>query len=380
MDKYFTLVAVYGDGFVGRKDVVKELVSEITNPRSRIGFCLHGRRRVGKTSILKELEYEVSKNKKIIVAYLSLYELADLTLKTFTEQLSSAVLEAFRIKGVIPLEYTIETLAKSPKEVISSALSKIRIGTDLSEELRFFLEFKKEKQENYTEVVKRAFDLGEKLAAHSENKFVLILDEFPEILKIENGLQIVKMFRTLHEAQKNTVIIISGSEKRTLDAVALTEASPFYKQLVPKKVHPFSLEETKEFLTKYGVKLSEDETKKLYDMTEGVPFYLQYIGRSVTILKNIDSAIDEFLTEEGNVFFSEEFEKLSDKEKIIAIAIAKGAVTPTEISKSCGELVTSVSRYMVTLQAKDVVEKTDKATYILADRLFSSWMKKKYTA
>ena len=378
MDKYFTLVPVYGDGFVGRKEAIKDLVNEITDPRSRMGFCLHGRRRVGKTSILKKLEYEVLKNKKIIVAYLSLYEMADLTLKTFTEQLSAAVLEAFRAKGVIPFEYTIETLAKSPKEVISSALSKIRIGTGLSEELRFFLEFRKEKQENYTEVVKRAFDLGEKLAAHSENKFVLILDEFPEILKIENGLQIVKMFRTLHEKQKYTAIIISGSEKRTLEAVALAEASPFYKQLIPRKIHPFSFEEMKEFLTKYGVKLAETDTKKLYDVTEGVPFYLQYIGRSVTKLKDMDSAVNEFLKEEGNIFFSEEFEKLSDKEKIIAIAIAKGAVTPSEISKSCGEQATSVSRYMVTLQAKDVVNKTDKATYVLADKLFSLWMKRKY--
>jgi AAA+ ATPase superfamily predicted ATPase len=379
MDKYFTLVPVYGDGFVGRKDAIKDLVNEITDPRSKIGFCLHGRRRVGKTSILKELEYEVSKNNKIIVAYLSLYEMADLTLKTFTEQLAAAVLEAFRAKGVIPLEYTIETLAKSPKEVISSALSKLRIGTGMSEELRFFLEFRKEKLENYTEVVKRAFDLGEKLAAHSENKFVLILDEFPEILKIENGLQIVKMFRTLHEKQKNTVIIISGSEKRTLEAVALAEASPFYKQLIPKKIHPFSFEEMKEFLTRYGVKLAEADIKKLYEVTEGVPFYLQYIGRSVTKVKDMDSAVNEFLKEEGNVFFSEEFEKLSDKEKIIAIAIAKGAVTPSEISKSCGEAATSVSRYMVTLQAKDVVNKTDKATYVLVDKLFSLWMKGKYS-
>ena len=380
MDKYFTLIPVYGDGFVGRKDLVKELVDEISNPRSRIGFCLHGRRRVGKTSILKELEYEVSKNKKIIVAYISLYELADLTLKTFTEQLSAAVLEAFRVKDVLPFEYTIETLSKSPKEVISSALSKVRIGTGLSEELRFFLEFRKEKQDNYTEVIKRAFDLGEKLASHSKNKFVMILDEFPEILKIENGLQIVKMFRTLHEKQKNTAIIISGSEKRTLEAVALSEASPFYKQLIPKKIHPFSFEEMKEFLTKYGVKISEGDTKKLYRITEGVPFYLQYIGRSVTKLKDIGIAIDEFLREEGNVFFSEELEKLSDKEKIITIAIAKGATTPTEISKSCSELVTSVSRYLVTLQAKDVVKKTDKANYMMTDTLFALWMKKKYEA
>lgn len=378
MSKYFTLIPVYGDNFVGRKDIIHEIINEIYEPKSRIGFCLHGRRRVGKTSILKELEDEVSKRKGIVVAYLSFYELSDLSLKTFTEQLSTIVLEAFRRKATIPFEHSIEVLMKSPKEIIESALSKIKISWGLSNELRFFLEYKKEKVEDYPSIVKRAFDFGEKLANASGTKFVLMLDEFPEILKVENGLQIVKMFRTLHENHKNTVLIISGSEKKTLETVALGEASPFYKQLVPKKVSEFSFEETIEFLRKYDLKLSMENAKKLYENTGGMPFYLQYIGRSVSISNDIDTAIDEFIREEGNLFFSEELEKLSEKEKLIVASIAKGAITPTGISKSSGEPVTSVSSYLINLQKKEVIAKTRKAAYILIDKLFALWLKKRF--
>jgi AAA+ ATPase superfamily predicted ATPase len=378
MDKHFTLIPVYGEGFVGRKDIIKELSQEISNPKSHIGFALHGRRRVGKTSILKEIEYETKKKKGIVVAYLSLYKIADLSLKTFTDKLSETVLEAFRKKKIIPFEHTIETLMKSPKEIIESLLSKFNLGTALSQELNLFLQYRKEKEINYTKLIERAFDLGDKLANYSDTKFVLVLDEFPEILKIENGLQIVKMFRTLHEDQKNTMLIISGSEKKTLETVALSGASPLYKQLIPKKIRPFTFEETSDFFKTYNVGLPEEESKRLYEMTGGVPFYLQYIGRSTTITKDIDKAINEFIKEEGNVFFTEEFEKLSDKEQIVCIAISKGATTPSEIADLSEEPVTSVSVFLLSLQDKGVVKKIDKGKYELIDNLFSIWMQRKY--
>lgn len=378
MKTSFTLTPVYGSKFVGRKELLKRLKTEVADPKTTLGFCLYGRRRVGKTSILKELEFELSKDKKVVVAYLSLYELSDLSLKTFTEQLSKTVLEAFRRQKALPLEYSIDVLMKSPGQVIDSALSKIQIGTALSDELKFFLEFKRERPENYTEIVKRAFDLGEKLAKSSKTSFILILDEFPEIIKLENGEQIVKIFRTLHENQEHTTLIISGSEKRTLELVALGSASPFYKQLVQMKVPPFSLEETREFLKKYGLKLPEKDVETLYTMTGGLPFYLQYIGRSANILKNVDKAITEFVDEEGNLFFKEEFEKLSEKEKGIVVAISKGSKSPTEISKNSNEQVTSVSRYLVLLQEKGVVAKLEKATYALVDNLFSFWIRQRY--
>ncbi len=378
MNGNFTLTPVYGGGFVGRKDVISEILNEIKNPKTHTGFCLHGRRRVGKTSLLRELEYELSRDKTIVVAYLSLFELADLSLPTFTKHLSTVVLEAYRKKKILPLEFTVRTLMESPGEVIDSALSKIKVGAELSEELKFFLEFKSRKTENHNDIVLRAFNLGEKLAAASKTSFILILDEFPEILEIENGIQLVKMFRSLHEKQKRTTILISGSEKRTMELVALGAASPFYKQLVPIKIHPFSIEETVEFVRSYGLRLNKEQTVRLYELTGGVPFYLQSLGRSGEILTNVDAAIINFVNEEGNIFFKEEFQRLSIRERRIVVSMANGAMNPTGISESSGEPVTSVSHYLIRLQEKEVVRKTGKARYALVDTLFSFWLRVRY--
>jgi hypothetical protein len=254
------------------------------------------------------------------------------------------------------------------------------VGIETATEVRYFLELRKDGTENHTEMISRAFGLGERLAEESGTKFILMLDEFPEILKVENGSQIVKMFRTMHEGQRRTSLVISGSEKRTLEAVALGEASPFYKQLIPIKVSPFSYEETLEFMARYGLSLKEDESRRLYDITAGMPFYLQFIGRSVVIDKDIDGAIAEFISEEGNLFFREEYDGLSEKEKGIVRAMASGASSPSGIAGASGEPVTSVSSYLISLQDKGVVEKTEKATYMLQDRVFSLWLRERFAS
>ena len=51
----FTLTPVSADDFIGRKKVTAELVNQLKS-KNKIGFSLMGVRRVGKTSILKEVE------------------------------------------------------------------------------------------------------------------------------------------------------------------------------------------------------------------------------------------------------------------------------------------------------------------------------------
>ena len=215
------------------------------------------------------------------------------------------------------------------------------------------------------------------LAKSTSTKCIIILDEFPEVVKFKNGLQLVKMLRTQYELQRATAIMISGSIKRTLDIVALSEGSPFYKQLVPKHLLPFTEQETGEFIKSYIGKVGKKEVEELYDITSGLPFYLQFIGRSTKYAGGIRDIIDTFITQEGDLFFREEFEKLSDKEKIIVAALANGTENLVGIAKNITEPATTVSRYLPNLIEEDIVEKKSRGTYALADKLFAYWLKKR---
>lgn len=373
----FVLTPAVGKYFVGRKKLLQELVKELADIESHIGFCLYGRRRIGKTSVLMELKQILHEKKNIVVVYLSLYDIADLSLKTFAEELVSAIVGAYQEKGLFPLQIKIRNLLNAPLDIVLELLKSARMEATILDHIKILFEYG-EKKKNYSEYVRHAFNIGGILAKVTSTKCIVLLDEFPEILNVENGLQLVKMLRTQYEVQKRTALVISGSIRKTLELVTLSESSPFYKQLVPKHLLPFSEEETEEFLRSYLGKVNKKEVKKLHELTEGLPFYLQYIGRSTRYAGNIEEAVRRFIEQEGNIFFKEEFEKLNDKEKLIVIALAKGKKNLTEIAKELNEPTTTIGRYLPMLMEKELAVKESRGIYRLLDCLFGYWLKQKY--
>ncbi len=371
----FLLTPVVGEQFVGRKPVLHELVKELENQKSHIGFCLYGKRRVGKTSILMETRQMLEKRKEIVVAYLSLYSLPELSTKAFADELTETILAAYQEKGKIPLGIKIKKLLQAPLDLVMELLKTSKIEAHLLEHIKVLWEYR-EKSED-AGYLKQAFNLGETLAKATSTKCIIFLDEFPEILKIENGLQLVKMLRTEYEVQTKTSLVISGSIRKTLDAVALSEASPFYKQLVPKHILPFTLEETAEFLKLYSGHADKVDAEKLHALTAGLPFYLQFIGRQAGYSAGVDNAVKSFIAQEGDLFFKEEFEKLNEKEKSIVLALSKGTASLTETAKELNEPPTTVGRYLPILIEKEIVVKESRGNYKLADSLFSYWLREK---
>ena len=61
----FTLRPVKGEGFIDREELLDEMVSELRDTESTTGYALYGKRRIGKTSILKEVQRRLSGEHKI---------------------------------------------------------------------------------------------------------------------------------------------------------------------------------------------------------------------------------------------------------------------------------------------------------------------------
>ncbi len=371
----FLLTPVMGGQFVGRKQVLHELVKELGNQKSHIGFCLYGKRRVGKTSIIMEAKELLKQKSDVVVTYLSLYDLPELTIKALVEALTESLLTAYQASGKLPLKVKVKQLLEAPWEIVLELLKNSKIEAQVLDNVKIMWEYRH--KDEGAEYLKYSFNLGESLAKATSTKCIVMLDEFPEILKIPNGLQAVKMLRTQYEVQNKTALVISGSIRKTLDAVALSEASPFYKQLVPKHVLPFTLEETVEFLKLHSKDNDKKEAEKLHELTGGSPFYLQYIGRASGYSGGVDSAIKIFIEQEGDVFFKEEFEKLSEKEKTIVAALSNGNMTLTNIATELKEPITTIGRYMPILIEKEVAVKESRGTYKLADNLFGYWLREK---
>lgn len=137
------------------------------------------------------------------------------------------------------------------------------------------------------------------------------------------------------------------------------------------------LEEVREFLEVYTGTRDEEHAGKLLDITGGIPFYLQYLGRTGN-LADAEKAVEAFLKEEGNVIFQEEYRHLGETEKIILVAMAKGSDRLSEIARNVELPTTTVSTYLNLLMDKDVVYKKRKGMYGLLDMMFSRWLESRF--
>lgn len=385
----FTLKPVIGKDFINRKNLVNEMFEELASSRSNIGFALYGNRRVGKTSILREIQRRLNDTDGCVCIYFSIWELVPATVDNFIKVFSRRIIEGFRPH--LPLKYRASEIAKMPATVIREMLKEAKLGVKLSAEIEMFLKFSLEKNADYSEMITKVFQLPEKLSKVCGIKCVMMMDEFPSIIDLKNGKkvgeEILGLIRTVLEEQKNTAICISGSIRKTMEASALLPSSPFYRQFELKEVKPFKKKDVKELLERNlkgtQLDLTDSGMDALYEYTAGIPFYIHFLGRKIFQAKGkidakfIENIACEFLAEEGDIIFSQELKALSPKEKTVVISISAENHTPSEIANFIGETENTTSRFLIYLIEKGVVEKED-GNYFLSDPVFERWVNAKY--
>lgn len=385
----FTLKPITGSRLVGRKELVDRLVQELRNKNSDTDYAFYGLRRVGKTSVLKEIKSKLEKEKDIVPVYVSLWQVFPFNLKTFLDRLIVKIIESYSSR--LSLKHQVSKLMETPLVVLKKMLENLKLSLTLQEDLEFTLGFKSQPLVDYGALFAKAFSLPETLAKETNTKCVLFLDEFPSILEFNDGLALVRSLRTLHENQKHTVFCIAGSIRKHMAAVALSEASPFYKQFMTKEIKPLTKEDIKTLLEKsgqeYGIKVEEEASAEIYARTQGLPFYVQFLGKlavekQIKIFDKERAArlIDSFLDEEGSLLFLEYLKSFPPREQEILKVISQGIETLTEIANRTKENPSTISTYLLYLIDKGAVEKIERGRYNLVDNIFKQWLKEKISS
>ena len=377
---YFTLRPVKGEMFINRQELLDEMISELRDLESTTGYALYGKRRIGKTSVLKEVQRRLESEHKIVTVYFSVWDLIEFSVFEFCQRLSMDIIDAYR--PYLGLKYKAKELFQAPLTM----LRKLLDGSELKivyNELEFLIAKNKKREMDKNSLVENALDLPEKLAKSTGTKCILMIDEFPSIseLKSDNnkiGETIIKKMRTIFENWERTTLCISGSIRSTMKLSVLSSISPFYRQLIIKEVKPFEREYTKELLSG-NIEITEEGVDEIHNFSTGIPFYVQFIGKMLerrkwTSVERIKALEAEFLLEEGDILFKEEFDILSSKERLIAINIAKGCHTPKAIASAVGDNISNVNQFLSYLEQKGYVLKREKGYYILEDPVFARWL------
>lgn len=373
-----------GERFVNRKALIDDIVETLSSKNTRIGFALYGKRRVGKTSILLEIRRRLIKGSYVVPVYFSIWDLVDNSVEEFTRKLSIAILEGY--KDRLLLKHKTKNLIKMPLEALRQILKDIKLSIRIKNDIEFLLSFSKNKVDNDA-LIESVFSLCDELANETNTRCVLMIDEFPSIMELKTGSHlgeaIIRKIRTIYERLRHTVLCISGSIRKTMEIAVLSTTSAFYRQLIVKEVKPLSEEDVKILLEHNLKKVSPDALRLVYNFTKGVPFYVQFLGKTlekqgVVNRNTVNNAIEEFLKEEGNLLFREEFNKLSSKEKHIVIVMAINQISRlTEISVAAMESPSIIQRFLIYLQDKNIVIKQDK-NYFLDDPIFEEWIRRRY--
>ena len=113
-----------------------------------------------------------------------------------------------------------------PMEKVRHAMTHFRIAPTLSmNAVTGAMEVSFQPTANSSVLLEDAMAVLEKVTT-AENRFIVVLDEFQEVVKIQKGLD--RQLRSLMQRQHNLNYILLGSQESMMEAIFEKKTSPFY--------------------------------------------------------------------------------------------------------------------------------------------------------
>ncbi|MDR1014801.1 MAG: ATP-binding protein [Coriobacteriales bacterium] len=215
-----------------------------------------------------------------------------------------------------------------------------------------------------------------------DTRLILAIDEYPYLAGGYRPISsVIQAHIDTHLKDSKLFLILCGSSMSFMEEQVLGYKSPLYGRRTSQfKVTQFSFFESLPFFEGF-----ENEDKAiLFGCTGGIPEYLNKINPAKTVQENI---IELFLTPSGHLYeepsnlLKQELREPSTYNGVIE-AIAGGASRLNEIATKCGMESNKCAKYLTSLMALGIVRKefpvTDassskKSIYLLDDMMFRFW-------
>ncbi len=309
--------------FYDRKRELKLLKEEFTNLQSGKMFVVYGRRRVGKTELIRQFIKSIPEN--------TMYFYVDLVEK----------------QGIL------DSLSKTVQEQLG--------------ETKKFADFN---------------DFLDLIALKSDNSFVLVIDEFQRFLEVSP--QFITQLQNYWDQKlknKKLMLILVGSSIGMIQKIINSKAGALYGRATRIKISPFKYADFR-FMFK---ELSEEEKIITYAVFGGTPYYLEKVKRvDGNIQKKIFELLlkkGAELFEEPKNLLEYENVRIHAKYNSILQAASAGKENVKEIQDFTGIDANTLPAYIKRLDEllellgrKDpVLGKERLGRYGLKDNFFSFW-------
>ena len=145
-----------------------------------------------------------------------------------------------------------------------------------------------------SEILESILDMPEKLAEDLKTKIVVMIDEFQYIRVLKEPFpDVLRIMRSKFNEHKLVNYIISGSETGILDQMLNERDEPFYAFFRTMDIGPFNHEQSIDFLSRglriTDIKCNNDILERIYQITSGIPAWLNLAGIDLSSKCSIDS-------------------------------------------------------------------------------------------
>lgn len=360
---------VLGTKLIGREEILKKIINYLISGQSVV---LIAPRRFGKTSIVIEVLNRL-KSKGLFTAYIDIF--ATPGKRILSEQITESILSNKKLH---------KAFANFRKN-ISSMMQQVEFKQTI-EDFEFILSFADKNQDELT-LLTNSLEFIENFAIKHNKHLICGFDEFGDIEKL-NGKEIIKLFRSKIQLQKNTSYIFSGSQESVMEKIFITSKSPFYrfaKIIQINEIQPqiFVKYISKEF-DKININISDKALTILMKFTNGHPYYTQLVCQHLEYsvigakINNIDrnnmlAAIDDAFWSEIN-YIEKLWDELStgreQTQVLLNIAERKQSVySSLDLNKL------NVSRALRKLRSKGIIRKENQYN-ILVDPMLKYFIRK----
>lgn len=364
-------VVVSGNDFADREKELKELVGKL---KENVRIFLVAPRRYGKTSLIKNALEKIEK-RGLLTAYVDLYWVT--SSKEF-------------------FEFYVSSLLRGSKSITKRALSIVR---DFLPRLRPRLSFDQDGRVEFTldisrhqpvEAREEVFNLPEQIAKAQGKRFVVVLDEFQEILKLD-GEELERQIRAAIQHHSNVSYLFAGSKSHMLIDMVSDQTRPFYQMGTLMTLDKIPREEFRSFIEskfiKSGKSISPSALNRILNESDNVPHYVQLLSfnlwdhfQGVSSIE--DAHVEEALRitlrgqEPAYLTLWEGFTRHQRKTAKAVAALKGRLLTAKETIRHFNlESASNVAKSLKSLTSKGVL-RIEEGAYVFEDVFFGRWVER----
>ncbi|MCB0804444.1 MAG: ATP-binding protein [Bacteroidales bacterium] len=358
-----------GTSFINRKEEIKRLSDNFQN---QLNSILISPRRWGKSSLVKQTAYEVSKkNPGIRFCFLDFFRIR--SEEEFYQKFAAEIIKSTSTK--------FEEWIADAKDFLGRVSPNITFGTDPVND--FQIGFNLSSRNFNAEDI---LNLPEKIADKKNLNIVVCLDEFQNIGNFSEPLAFQKLLRSVWQYHQKTGYCLYGSKRHMMMELFENSSMPFYKFGDVMFLQKIAREHFVDFIVK---SFSETEKSIEVDIAEKItqhvdlhPYFVQQLAHVTwtnTTGKATEEIVDHSVNEmidHNSMLYRQIVNGLSETQLNLLIAISKGETNLNAagvLQKFALGTSGNVTKMKRTLQEKEIIDLSN-GNITFQDPVFRLWI------